>query len=288
MDPCGEAKLRLGKIGFLNVLPIYYPLEAGIVTHPFEIVSGHPARLNQLASEGLLEVSVVSSVEYARRPGLYAILPDLSISCRGAVGSVFFLSRRPVEELDGAEVLVSGQSHSSIMLLKILFAHRYGISARFTVGDCIEAAASSSPPEAMLVIGDQALRLRESPDYPFRLDLGQAWHDWTGLPFVFAVWVVRMNAMERWNGGIRCAVEALVTAKAWGREHMDAICARASEARILDEPALRVYYRQLGYDLGEAEREGLERFYSYLVRIGEIDEAPALRFCAAPAGALRH
>lgn len=288
MDQRTGARLRLGKIGFLNVLPIYYPLESGIVTHPFEIVSGHPARLNQLASEGLLEVSVVSSVEYARRPERYAILPDLSISCRGPVGSVFLLSRKPVHDLEGADVLVSGQSHSSIMLLKILFAYRYGISTRFTVADCIEAASSTAPPEAMLVIGDQALRLRGAAQYPHRLDLGKAWHDWTGLPFVFAVWVVRMNAMERWNGGITQAAAALATAKEWGRTHMETICARAAEANILDVPELRKYYHQLGYDLGEEERKGLERFFSCLVRIGEIDEAPDLRFCTAPAGPPRH
>jgi chorismate dehydratase len=75
MDQPARKRLSLGKIGFLNVLPIYYPLETGILPHPFSIVSGVPSQLNELMSEGLLDVSVVSSIEYARHPGRYFILP---------------------------------------------------------------------------------------------------------------------------------------------------------------------------------------------------------------------
>ncbi len=102
-----RAKLRLGRIDFLNVLPIYYPLEAGIIANPFAIVPGVPSELNELCANGALDISPVSSIEYARRAGLYYIVPDLSINSAGEVKSVLLLSRMPIERLSGKTVLAS-------------------------------------------------------------------------------------------------------------------------------------------------------------------------------------
>jgi len=271
-----SGRLRLGRIGFLNVLPIYYPLESGIISHPFVIVSGSPACLNELMAAGRLDLSVVSSIEYARHPERYYILPDLSISCCGAVKSVLLLSRVPVDRLNGKTILVTRESHTSVALLKILFSEHLGVEADLAAGCLGEAAADGDIPVAFLAIGDEALRLGAGDLYPYRLDLGEVWHSWTGLPFVFALWVIQRESAERLNGSLRTAVEVLAAAKHWGRTHMDHVCAVADQRGIIGSDELQVYYRCLGYDLRQREQEGLNLFYRLLRDAGEIAKVPRL------------
>lgn len=268
------AKLRLGKIDFLNVLPIYYPLAAGIIPHSFEIVGGVPSELNELCAAGALDISPVSSIEYARRAGLYYIMPDLSISSEGEVKSVLLLSRAPVEQLSGKVVLASTQSHTAVGLLKVLCKLRYDVDLQFETGVCSRYAARPDPPDACLTIGDEALQLGRGGFFPHVLDLGAAWYEWTGLPFVFAVWVARKEAAGRKDGRLNSAAEALVRSKRWGRENIGVICEEAAKRGLLGIPELEQYYRCLRYDLNERERRGLELFYSYLFQAGELEALP--------------
>jgi chorismate dehydratase len=275
-SPSSE-RLRLGKISYLNVLPIYYPLESGIISHPFALTSGTPAHLNRLMAQGELELSVVSSIEYARYPERYLILPDLSISCRGPVQSVLLLSQMPVDQLSGQTILVSSHSHTSVALLRILLTMQLGLEVTFSHGSCTEALDRGESPAAMLTIGDEALRLREHSLYPYRWDLGEAWLTWTGLPFVFALWVIQRQAFERWNGVLCGAVESLTSAKEWGRSHLDRICSHAVKEGILDLPELQDYYQCLNYDLNRDEKRGLELFFRYLADLSEISRVPSLK-----------
>ncbi len=273
-------RLRLGKIGYLNVLPIYYPLESGIIAHPFEIISGTPAQLNRLMALGDLEVSVVSSIEYARNPGRYFVLPDLSISCRGPVRSVVLFSRVPIERLDGETVLASTQSHTSVALLQVLFQLHLNIEARVVPGNCTEVLRGESPPTAFLAIGDEALRLQDRGDFPFRLDLGEAWRSWTGVPFVFALWVIQRTAIERWNGVLLDAVRVLGAARDWGLRNRGLITSLAAQRGPLTRDEAEEYYEGLHFDLDGDEREGLMLFFRLLSQIGEILKVPPLELCS--------
>ncbi len=276
MGPSSTERLRLGRIEFLNVLPIYFPLESGIINHPFSIVSGTPAYLNRLMAEGDLDLSVVSSIEYARHPDRYFILPDLSISCRGAVKSVLLFSSVPIGELGSSTITATNQSHTSVALLRVLFSKAYGLDINVRVGSLNDASVECGLPKAFLAIGDQALSLSGQGLYPYAMDLGEAWHSWTGLPFVFAVWVIQREAAEEWNGELCEALEILGSAKQWGRDHLDMICAVAARKGVLSPEELRVYYQCLGFDLGHHEREGLTMFFRLLEEIGEIPSVPGL------------
>jgi chorismate dehydratase len=275
-----NGRLKLGKIGFLNVLPIYYPLESGIISHPFDIISGTPAQLNRLMALGDLELSVVSSVEYARNPDRYFVLPDLSISCRGPVRSVVLFSRVPIEHLAGETIVASTQSHTSVALLKVLFQLHLNIEAMVVPGNCTEAIRREDRPMAFLAIGDEALRLQERKDYPFRMDLGEAWHSWTGLSFVFALWVIQRTAIERWNGALMDAIGALCAAKEWGCRNLDGVSSLAAQKGPLTRREAAEYYQVLRYDLDTAEREGVGLFFQLLVQTGDIVKAPSLELCS--------
>lgn len=274
--------LRVGRIGYLNVLPIYHPLESGQVPHGFTFVYGPPSYLNTLMADGDLDISSNSSIEYGRRPQNYLLVPDLAIGSRGPVQSVLLLSRRPLTRLEGKTILVSAQTHTSAVLLRLLLKDYLHVRAEFAIGDATRALAAGERPEAILAIGDEALTLRRHADYPVLLDLGEAWREWTGLPFIFGVWVVRRAAYEARPEALAAACAALLRGKALGREGMERIVAMTAAKTPLSVAELRSYYAGLSYDLGAEERQGLTLFYDRLVDAGLLAEAPRLEFIDLP------
>ena len=115
------------------------------------------------------------------------------------------------------------------------------------------------------------MRLKRSGIYPHVLDLGTAWYDWTGLPFVFAVWVVRKKAVDEKNGLIRFGCRLPSRRQALGPREYRPYLHGSRQRRVLEIGELREYYRCLRYDLNDMERKGLELFYSCLVRMGELE-----------------
>lgn len=270
--------LRLGRIGYLNVLPIYYPLENGLIQGDFEVISGPPAHLNGLLSRGELDISAGSSIEYARRPEQYRLLPDIAIGSRGPVQSVLLLSRVPLKDLNGETILVSSQTHTSAALLRILCARRFGIRPDFESGDATRLLKQGQRPKAILAIGDEALILRHHRAYPVKVDMGEAWREWTGLPFIFGVWMSQKEALDKDSGRTLEAIDIMRRAKTWGTDNMPFICSYASEHGPLNQEQMCSYMDGLVYDFREEEQEGLRLFFRYLKETGQIDKAPPLRF----------
>ncbi len=280
MLPLSPAPIRLGRIGYLNVLPLHYPLEQGILKPdtPFELVSGPPAELNVLMDQGRLDLSGCSCIEYARHPEKYLIVPDLAIGSRGPVQSVLLISRTRPEELDGASVLVSAQSHTSAALVDLLLRQHVGVSPRYRTGDATALLATGERPQAILCIGDEALNLRRHPDYPHRMDLGEAWRQWTGLPFIFGLWIARRESACARREEIKAGARLLIHAKKWGQANLDRISAVAARGSILSETEMRSYFDGLVYDLGLEELDGLRLFYERLAEAGVIPAPPELAF----------
>ncbi len=270
--------VRLGKIGYLNVLPIHYPMETGVIENTCKIVAGPPAHLNRLMDAGELDLSGCSSIEYARHSDKYFLIPDIAIGSQGPVQSVLLLSRRPVAELAGETILVSSQTHTSAALLRVLMAELWKIEVRFTSGDATALLNSGQRPEAILAIGDEALNLRYHPDYPYRTDLGQAWLDLTSLPFIFGVWIVRRESLCRNEKKVRKACASLMAAKQWGKKHIAELCALAAEDSCLTHQEMCSYFDGLVYDFGEREKQGLTLFYQHLTDNGIIKEVPPIHF----------
>ncbi|MBO4300609.1 MAG: menaquinone biosynthesis protein [Desulfovibrio sp.] len=278
MNDFSPVPLRMGRISYLNVLPIYHPLEAGILPHNYELISGPPALLNTMMSRGELQVSSCSCFEYACRPERYQLVEDLSIGSHGPVMSVLLLSRCPLEELEGEEILISGESHTSVALLRLLMRERYKINAHYVTGPVTQALHSHNPPKAFLAIGDEALRLRRHQEYPHCLDLAEAWRDWTKLPFIFGLWVVSRQAVEEGlfhdDPG-----DLLRGGRDWGLAHMDVILDLTGYGCPLSREELAFYYtRGLTYRLGTEELRGLTLFYEKLAAANMIPAVPALDF----------
>ncbi len=181
--------LKLGHIIYSNC----YPPHAGIVTQklafPFRLVEGVPTQLNRMLYEGSVDVSPSSSIEYAMYPGRYILLPDLSITSKNKVMSILLESKVPIEELSSKVVALTTASATSVVLLRILLEVRYGLNPGYTLYE----QGTEDPGDkavAMLTIGDLAIRRAKTSTYPHRYDLGELWHEFTGLPFVFALWQI--------------------------------------------------------------------------------------------------
>ncbi len=273
--------LKLGKIDYLNVWPVYYAMEQGLIPNPCHIMARCPSELNAMVCRGELDLSAVSSVMYARYPRLFKIVPGLAIACAGPVHSVLLLSQKPLESLEGEDILLTRHSDTSVVLLKILVEKFWNLkNVRYHRGALADALANGSSPTAFLAIGDEALVWRGHANYPFRYDLAELWHGWTGHPFVFALWVVRRDVATRKPALVREAVRSLWASKSWGLRHLDVVCQEAGRMGILDLVGLQRYYNTFIFDLHDRALEGLKLFYRFMVDVGDIPACPPLDFWA--------
>ncbi|MBE0617716.1 MAG: menaquinone biosynthesis protein [Proteobacteria bacterium] len=259
--------MRVGRIGFANCTPLFLALEEG-GARPVEFVRGVPTELNAALREGSIHLSPSSSVEYLRRPDLFGFLPDLSISSLGPVESVILFSRRPLVELDGRPVGLSPASATSVVLLRVLLEGHLGVRPRYV--------APEDGPEAVLWIGDRALREARAGTWPLAHDLGSLWHEATGTPFVFALWICRRDAFTAYPGAVQAFYRDLVRARQRAYRSYPAYARRCPEASWLGEQALLDYWQTISYDLTAWHLQGLRRFAEEAVSLGLLDRVPQL------------
>ena len=265
-------RLRVGRIPYINCFPVYGAVDRGMVPLDADVVDGVPTTLNRMMAAGDLDVSVVSAVEYARDWERYLLLPDLAISCDGPVRSVMLFSDRPATQLGGQRVVVSRSSMTSVYLLQLLFEHVWRVRPEFVAGDA-EAAdldAATDAPAARLVIGDAALMLAsgalKSP-YAFHYDLGTEWKAWTGLPFVFAVWVANRETAA--PDALRVHA-ALIESRNWGLAHLGELAADAARRTGVSTATCSEYFAGLDYGLSYQHLGGLTEFYRRLTVAGHV------------------
>ena len=254
--------MKIGRIGYINCALVYGAIDHGIVALPAggELVTGTPAELNDLLVAGELDLSVISAIEYARHAKELVLLPDLAISCDGPVRSVALFSKRAVEQLSGSTVLLSASSRTSVALLELLCRDVWKIKPKFAEARA-EAqdldALAALPHEAVLVIGDPALKLAAAGTYAHRYDLGEEWKRWTGKPFVFAVWAATRVASP---AAVRRGQEALLASRAWGLAHLEDIAQETARVTQLPVPVCREYLSGLDYAFGDTHRAALSDF----------------------------
>ncbi len=267
--------MRVGRIPYINCYPVYGAIDRGVVSLAAQLVDGVPTKLNQAMAAGTLDVSVISAVEYARDAARYLLLPDLAISCDGPVRSVMLFSRRPAESLSGARVLVSRSSMTSVALLNLLFeevwrAEPVFIPSDAEVSDLVRAGTEQH--DARLIIGDAALMLTSgasalAADYPYVYDLGSVWKEWTGLPFVFAVWVAQRTTPVVDSLAVHAQ---LIQSRDWGLEHLDQLASQAAIATGVSRPKALEYLSGLDYGLRYEHLAGLTAFFGKLAANGRV------------------
>ncbi|MFH1075238.1 MAG: menaquinone biosynthesis protein [Pseudomonadota bacterium] len=275
---------RLGITEYLNTKPLFYGFNSGIIEKNFLATYGSPRYLNHLLAQGDLDISLISSAAYALHPGKYFLLPDLSISSYGPVASVILFSRVPFEELNDKTVLLTDSSFTSIELTKILLRKKFHVSPLYRIEKIHVGVQYFEPllPEkeysGMLLIGDDALHMKQRHMFPYMLDLGESWYDLTGLPFVFAVFAVRKDFCVDHYDVCQKVYTDMLESKKYGLAHLAEISEKAHKHTGLTAEQCREYFKHLSYGLDGLYLKGLQLFFKYLYEIGSITEPSEINF----------
>jgi chorismate dehydratase len=260
--------VRLGAVGYLNARPLVYGLDRSV---RFLLRFDVPSTCASLLHDGAIDLGLIPSIEYLRgRP--YAIVPDLAIASRGPVASVLLFTSKPMADVRSIAMDVS--SRTSVALVRVLCARLFKISP------AIEPAGPDLSQmlgrcDAALIIGDNALfQPKVEHKVPVEvIDLGSAWTDLTGLPFVYAFWAGRPGLLEPGD------VEALQRARDAGVAASDEVaCAYLSDTPGRQAVGMRYLRENIKYHLGAEEQAGLELFYRYAAEIDVAPTSEGLRF----------
>ena len=285
--------VRLGAVGYLNARPLVYGLD---VAPGFDLRYDVPSECARLLHAGAIDVGLIPSIEYLRG-GPYRIVPDLAIASSGPVASVAIYTTRPIGDV--RSIALDTSSRTSVALVSVLCARLFKIRP---------ALESRGPDltdmlrhcDAALLIGDNALLLDHDPPSPQggfgatgpplaqtprrqlaaspkprleKIDLGEAWSTLTGLPFVWAFWAGRPDALGDHD------VQALLRARDAGVMCSDAIAREYFPDSPARQAAGAAYLRDnIKYSLGDEERAGLELFYRYAVEAGVVERESVLGF----------
>jgi chorismate dehydratase len=267
--------LKLGHIIYSNCYPPHSGILLQKVQFPFKLVEGVPTQLNRMLNEGAIDVSPSSSIEYAVNPGQYLIMPGMSITSKTNVMSILLESNVPIEELNDSIVALTTASATSVVLLRILLELRYSQSPRYVLYEQ-GVEDPSNRAAAILTIGDLAIQRSMTTTYSYHYDLGQLWHEFTGLPFVFALWQIRYR--KNIHKELKRLHDILGKSKVFGTSHLKELSEEATKRFSLPPDILFAYWNLFSYNFNEKERQGLLTFYDYAAEIGAIETVKELRF----------
>jgi chorismate dehydratase len=268
--------VRIGCVSYLNTAPMIEGLERARAA---TLIPAPPARLVDLlnsTSPDAAEVALLSVIDAQKSPSPVALIPCGMIGCDGPTLTVRLYSAIPIEQI--TRVHADSESHTGVALLRVILAERYNRSPQFIEFDARERIAhardddraahddahsveASEWPEAMLLIGDKVVT--DSPPavrYPYQLDLGEAWKELTGLPFVYAVWACLEKNAD--SPRVRAAAILLDRQRRHNATRLDWIIThRAPQRGWPIDLAQRYLHDLLRYDVGAREREAIERFF---------------------------
>lgn len=247
-DETGRSSVWVGAVSYLNTRPLVYSLPS--IAPQARIEVDVPSRLADRLRQGLLDVATIPSIEYFRLPGA-TIVSDACVACHGPVQSVKLYGRKPVR---GIKTLALDEgSRTSVAMSLILLQDRFGVRPelrRLPIG----ASAEDTDADAVMLIGDRGM-LAPPGVFEFVWDLGEEWSQWTGLPFVFSMWVARPGV------DLLGLDKSLAAARDDGEKRLEEIARAEAPALGIAESECLAYLRdRLVFRLGPRERVGLETF----------------------------
>ena len=267
----------MGHIDFLNCLPLYDGLVRSGGLLDVRLRRETPDVLNGLLLAGELDIGPISLVPALQNCEEIVVLPDLAVGSDGPVLSVVLVSTRPVEELDGAHVALGSTSRTSVLLAQMLLSQRYQAKTSFET-TAPDLGAMLRVADAAVLIGDPALRATyEAPGLGLHvLDLGAAWHEWTGLPMVFAVWAARRDYALGHPEQVLAVQQSFRSSLSDSLARADDVAARAAQWEPFDAATLASYFRTLDFRLGDRQLAGVREFTRRASLEGAIDGAAEL------------
>jgi len=257
--PAGPASvLRVGSVSFLNAKPLIYGLDKcpGI-----DLRLEVPSKLLGGLQDGRFDVALLPVIDYQRLPGL-RVLTAGGIGCDGPTLTVRLFSKTPIER---TRILACDtDSHTSVALARVILAERFGVRPEFVDLPISHAAPGDA---AQLLIGDKVI-CEEPEGLPYQLDLGEAWKELTGLPFVFAVWTARPGLDGPVVGNLSAQLDR---AKRLGLEKIEELLSLYAEPRGWPREIARRYLcESLKFDIGPRQLQAIRLFHDLAARHGAV------------------
>jgi chorismate dehydratase len=274
-------RTRVVSVAYLNAMPLTWGLTRGSLRETVEVVSVPPCDACGLLTDTRADVALIPSIELARSAGLTPV-PGTGIAAAKEVRSVLLLSR--VEPAAIRTLAADSNSRTSVALSLVMLKRRYRCRPQVDRMPP-DPARMLLTHDAALVIGDAALKLAGNPprEAPFVIDLADAWHAMTGLPFVFALWACRpVVSPLRLSEMFEQSLEE-------GLANIDVI-AREESARVgIPEAVIASYLREnIRFRLGHEEMSSLRMFFSLCREDGLLNvyapPRPASRSVAVKSG----
>ncbi|QDS91662.1 Chorismate dehydratase [Roseimaritima multifibrata] len=262
--------LRIGAVSYLNTRPLVYGLRErleGLGSLTLDL----PSRLADDLANGDLDVALIPSIEYLRGTGAQ-IVSDAVIACRGPVWSVRLLSRVPIANI--RRLALDEGSRTSAALVRLLLADQYDLHPE-TIPLPMETDPESVDADAVLLIGDRAMP-PPTGVYQEIWDLGDRWCQWSGHPFVFAMWIAREGI------DAQPLAKILAAARDEGVQNLESIAQQEAGSHGLTSNDLHHYFTDnLHFRLGPQERQGLHIYQQRASELGLISQAREFHFCSA-------
>ncbi|WP_103501544.1 MULTISPECIES: menaquinone biosynthetic enzyme MqnA/MqnD family protein [unclassified Streptomyces] len=282
MSTSNRTRPRVGHIQFLNCLPLYWGLARTGSLLDLELTKDTPEKLSEQLVRGDLDIGPITLVEFLRNADDLVALPDIAVGCDGPVMSCVIVSHGPVEELDGARVALGSTSRTSVRLARLLLAERHGVQPHyFTCPPDLSEMMREA--DAAVLIGDAALRasLHDAPRLGLRVhDLGAMWKEWTGLPFVFALWAVRRDYLAEHPTTVHEVHRAFLDSRDLSLTEVTKVAEQAARWEAFDAELLERYFTTLDFRLGERQLAGAAEFAR---RAGDTEGASIQLLRPAPA-----
>ena len=269
---------RVGHIDFLNVLPLNYGYKN--CAADLNIVYGVPTFLNGELKAERIDISNISSIEYARQSDKLLILPKICVRADDDVTSIVLVSRKPIEKIRDDKIILTSKSATAQRLLKIILHESYDAAP-----DYVTRAVSVEKPvdedaTAALLIGDDALQVYlHRPKNFYVYDLGKEWKKLTGRQMVYALWAVRKKFAAEEPALLQATYEKILRAFKFGIEHKaDAIKSVLSTKPFTFDELDKYLGGVIKWNLTEENLSALKIYYRKAAALKLIDGEPELNF----------
>ena len=250
-------------VRFLNAKPLIDGLEMDPQVH---LVSDVPSRLLETLINGDSDIALCPVIDFQLSPAELCVVPVGAIGSDGHTLTVRVFSRVPMDRV--THIHTDGDSHTSVALLRVVFNELYGRTPELSTLESADVNGDDDAPETVLLIGDKVVQ--NEPDrarYAHQLDLGDAWKQTTGLPFVFACWMARVGH------DLGVAPEILARRRELNRHRIEEIVATHASSSGWPEGLAAKYLGDiLRYGLGSRELESIELFWTRCHDLGLIDD----------------
>ena len=269
---------KIGHINFLNVLPLHYGYQHA--AQDLQIVYGVPTFLNGELKAGRIDISNISSIEYARQSEELLILPKICVRADEDVTSIVLVSRKPIEQIRDDKVILTSKSATAQRLLKIILHDSYDAAPNYETRTVTVENPVDEDATAALLIGDDALYIYlHRPKNFYVYDLGKEWHKLTGRQMVYALWAVKKKFAAENPDVFKATYEKILRAFEFGIEHKAAAIKSVLDKKPFTFEELDKYLGGvIKWNLTAEALDALKLYYKKAHDLKLIEREPDLQF----------